>query len=161
MKTAIKVVVGCFVALLIMGGCGAAVMSLGAGNIDPIDSDISTTVGEVPVQAKATADTPAGTRSQLNALKSAEQYLDFTAFSKNGLIRQLSSPAGDKYSKSDATWAVNHLKVNWKEQAVKSAEEYLTIQSFSRNGLIRQLSSKAGSGFTVSEATYAADKVGL
>lgn len=165
MKNFVKGVIAVIVGFMILAGCGAALLSLGASNIDPIDDGIYTSVGEVE---PATSDAPvkkvskpAGTKSQQQALESAESYLEFMSFSKKGLIRQLSSDAGAGFSVADATWAVNRVKVNWKEQAVKSAEDYMTISSFSRSALIRQLSSSAGSGFTLSEAKYAADKVGL
>jgi flagellar biosynthesis GTPase FlhF len=101
------------------------------------------------------------TLSQQNALKSAEQYLETSAFSEAGLIEQLSSEAGSKYPHADAVWAVEHLEVNWNEQAVKAARQYLNTSSFSCQGLIEQLSSEAGSKFTVAQAEYAANKVGL
>jgi flagellar biosynthesis GTPase FlhF len=101
------------------------------------------------------------TLSQQNALKSAEQYLETSAFSEAGLIEQLSSEAGSKYPHADAVWAVEHLEVNWNEQAVKAARQYLSTSSFSCQGLIEQLDSEAGSKFTVAQAEYAANKVGL
>lgn len=101
------------------------------------------------------------TLSQQNALRSAEQYLETSAFSEAGLIEQLSSEAGSKYPHADAVFAVEHLHVNWNEQAVKAAKEYLSTSSFSCQGLIEQLSSEAGSKFTVAQAEYAANKVGL
>jgi flagellar biosynthesis GTPase FlhF len=101
------------------------------------------------------------TLSQQNALKSAEQYLETSAFSEAGLIEQLSSEAGSKYPHADAVWAVEHLEVNWDEQAVKAAKQYLSTSSFSCQGLIEQLDSEAGSKFTVAQAEYAANKVGL
>jgi hypothetical protein len=99
--------------------------------------------------------------SQQNALHSAESYLETSAFSEAGLIEQLSSEAGSKYSHADAVFAVEHLHVDWNEQAVKSAKEYLKTSSFSCQGLIEQLSSEAGSKFTAAQAEYAANKVGL
>ncbi len=101
------------------------------------------------------------TLSQQNALRSAEQYLETSAFSEAGLIEQLSSEAGSKYPHADAVFAVEHLHVNWNEQAVKAAKEYLSTSSFSCQGLIEQLSSEAGSKFTVAQAEYAANKVSL
>jgi len=101
------------------------------------------------------------TLSQQNALRSAEQYLETSSFSEAGLIEQLSSEAGSKYSHADAVFAVEHLHVNWNEQAVKAAKEYLSTSSFSCQGLIEQLSSEAGSKFTAAQAEYAANKVGL
>ena len=96
-----------------------------------------------------------------NALDSAQDYLDYSAFSRQGLIDQLSSKYGEGFKVEDATWAVDQLGADWKEQAVLSAKEYLAYDSFSRQGLIEQLSSQYGEKFTVEEATYAVDKIGL
>lgn len=96
-----------------------------------------------------------------NALSSAEDYLDLTAFSRLGLIDQLSSEYGSGYKIEDATWAVDQLRVDWNEQAVKSAKDYLDLTSFSRQGLIDQLSSPYGGQFTLEQATYAVNKIGL
>jgi flagellar biosynthesis GTPase FlhF len=101
------------------------------------------------------------TASQQNALQSAESYLETSAFSEAGLIEQLSSEAGSKFPHADAVFAVEHLHVNWNEQAVKAAKEYLNTSSFSCQGLIEQLSSEAGSKFTVAQAEYGAHQVGL
>ena len=100
------------------------------------------------------------TGPQNNAVRSAKQYLDFQAFSRSGLIRQLSSDAGSGYNVADATVAVDSLNVDWNEQAVKSAQQYLSYQGFSCKGLINQLSSSAGSGYTQSQATYGAKQAG-
>jgi hypothetical protein len=96
-----------------------------------------------------------------NALESAEGYLDFSAFSQQGLIDQLSSRYGEGYDVGDATWAVNQLSVDWRREAVESAKGYLDFSSFSRQGLIDQLSSSYGEQFTLEEAIYAANKIGL
>lgn len=79
------------------------------------------------------------TGPQDNAVRSAEQYLSMSGFSRNGLIRQLSSSAGEGYDIADATAAVDSLNVNWKAQAVRSAEQYLSMSGFSRSGLIPSL----------------------
>ena len=96
-----------------------------------------------------------------NALSSAQDYLDYSAFSRQGLIDQLSSEYGSGFEIADATWAVSQLKVDWKQQAVKAAKDYLDYSSFSRQGLIDQLSSPYGSQFTVEEATFAVNQIGL
>lgn len=103
----------------------------------------------------------AGTVSQLNALRSAESYLEFKGFSKKGLIDQLSSEYGEGFPRKDAEWAVENLDVNWNEQAVRAGQSYLDFKGFSRSGLIDQLSSDYGDQFTKKQATYAADKLGL
>ena len=100
------------------------------------------------------------TSAQGNAVRSAKQYLDMTGFSREGLIDQLSSDAGDGYSVADATVAVDSLIVNWEENAAKTATQYLNMSGFSCNGLIEQLSSSAGDKYTVKEATFGARQAG-
>jgi len=98
---------------------------------------------------------------QKNAVRSATQYLSFAGFSRNGLIRQLSSDAGDGYKLADATVAVDSLKVDWNKQAARSAKNYVDMMGFSCKRLIQQLSSKSGDQYTVAEATYGAKTVGV
>ncbi|MGP5227021.1 Ltp family lipoprotein [Arthrobacter rhombi] len=108
---------------------------------------------EAAAQKKAEAE--AGTVSQQNAQRAAENYLDLTAFSKPGLIKQL---VFEKYSKADATWAVDRLSVDWNKQAAKAAENYLDLTAFSRSGLIKQL---VFEGYTPAQAKYGVSKTGL
>lgn len=100
------------------------------------------------------------TNPQKNAVRAAKQYLSFKGFSRDGLIHQLSSQAGNGFDVNDATVAVDSLNVDWNEQAVKSAKSYLDMMGFSCSGLIQQLSSRAGERFTESQATYGARKAG-
>jgi hypothetical protein len=100
--------------------------------------------------------------SQQQALESAKSYLDMgTGFSEKGLIDQLSSQYGEKFSVADATWAVAHSGADWNAQAVMSAKGYMKMGGFSRAGLIDQLTSSAGEQFTLAQATYAVNQVGL
>lgn len=102
------------------------------------------------------------TTAQSNAIRSAKSYLGLgSGFSRAGLVRQLSSKAGDGYKRADAVFAVNHIKVDYKKQAVLSAKAYLEMTGMSRDGLIQQLTSKAGDQYTPAQAAYAADKLGL
>lgn len=119
------------------------------------------TTAPKPVVTPKPAPKPSLTKSQEQAIGSAESYLGFTAFSRKGLIRQLSSNAGEGFSVADATYAVNHIKVDWNEQAAKSAKTYLEMTHFSRQGLIHQLESSAGDGFTHRQAVYGVTKAGL
>jgi Host cell surface-exposed lipoprotein len=98
---------------------------------------------------------PKLTVSQENAVAKAEDYLAYTAFSRSGLIEQLEF---DQFSKADATYAVDHITVDWKEQAARKAKDYLDYTSFSRGGLIGQLEFD---GFTRAQAVYAVNKAGL
>jgi hypothetical protein len=82
------------------------------------------------------------------------------AFSRDGLIEQLSSSYGDGYNRADATVAVDSLSVDWNAQAVRSAEQYLAMMGFSCTGLIEQLSSDAGDKYTESQAAYGAQQAG-
>jgi Host cell surface-exposed lipoprotein len=90
----------------------------------------------------------AATPGQRNAQSSAKSYLQVSAFSKSGLIEQLEY---DHFSRSDARWGVNHIRVSWYAQAVRSAKSYLQISSFSRQSLIDQLEYD---GFTTPQAEY-------
>lgn len=109
--------------------------------------------------AKAAADAAtkaaAGTLSQQNALRKANEYLRYTAFSYPGLIQQLEY---EKFSTEDSTWAVERVKTDWNEQAAKKAKSYLDYTSFSRPGLIDQLLFE---GFTPEQAEYGVSKTGL
>lgn len=97
----------------------------------------------------------AETVSQQQAVKMAKSYLEYTSFSRKGLIDQLKY---EGFSNADATYAVDKINVNWREQAVKTAKNYLEYTSFSRNGLIDQLEYE---GFSNADATYAVNAVGL
>ena len=112
----------------------------------------------------SSTNTSGMTVSQKNAVQAAKDYLSFMAFSRKGLIEQLSSQYGDGYSVADATYAVDYLEknglVDWNEQAKKSAQEYLSIMSFSKQGLIEQLTSDYGDGYTKEQAEYAVRALG-
>lgn len=92
--------------------------------------------------------------AQDNAIDSAESYLDYTSFSRQGLIEQLQF---EGFTLADATFAVEYIEaangVDWNEQAVNSASSYLDYTSFSLSGLIEQLEFE---GFTPSQAQYGA-----
>jgi len=101
---------------------------------------------------------PEETAGQQNARRSAEDYLESQGFSRKGLIKQLSSQYGEGYTKAEAIYAVNHINVDWNEQAVRAAKSYLKSQAFSRQNLIEQLSSDYGDGFTHAQAVYGVNK---
>jgi len=105
--------------------------------------------------AAAAAEAALGSVAQQNALRSAEGYLDYTAFSHSSLVDQLEF---EGYSTGDATWAVDRVSVDWNEQAAKSAKNYLSFTSFSRSGLVDQLEFE---GFTPEQAEYGVSQTGL
>ena len=96
------------------------------------------------------------TRPQANALRSAKDYLEYSGYSRKGLIEQLHEC--DDYIVSDATVAVDSLNIDWKEQAVKSAKDYLEYSGYSCKGLIEQL--HECDDYSLSEATYGAEQAG-
>lgn len=112
-----------------------------------------------PVTAKPKPPPPPAapelTVSQQNAIGKAQDYLDTMYFSKSGLVEQL---VFEDFSKADATFAVNHIKVDWNEQAAGKAKDYLGTMHFSRGGLIEQLEFD---GFTRAQATYGVNQAGL
>jgi hypothetical protein len=97
---------------------------------------------------------PLSPMSQQNAVRKAESYVDYTAFSRQGLIEQLEY---DDFSTEDATFAVDSINVDWNEQAVKKAKSYLDYTAFSHSGLIDQLEYD---GFTPAQAAYGAAGAG-
>src|SRR5689334_8915930 len=101
------------------------------------------------------------TVSQAHAIEAAERYLSMAAFSRSGLIQQLSSKHGEGFPRADAVYAVDHLAVDWNHQAVRAAEQHLADRSFSRGRLINQLKARYGDGFTHAEALYGVEGTGL
>lgn len=94
------------------------------------------------------------TMGQKNALRSAQSYLRYSAFSYTGLISQLEY---EDYSTEDATFAADNCGADWAEQAAKCAKSYLDYSSFSRDGLIEQLEYE---GFTHDQAVYGVEQNG-
>ena len=94
------------------------------------------------------ASANAETAGQHNAVKKAESYLEYSGFSRSGLIDQLEF---EDYSAAEATYAVDHVGVDWNAEAIEKAQSYLEYSSFSKSGLIDQLEFE---GFTPAQAAY-------
>lgn len=161
------------VGALLLVGIGGAMASSGTSNKgatagtttapSPAVTAAATAKATAAATAKAAPIAAAGptlTNQQQNAARSAREYLSFAAFSRQGLIDQLSSSYGDAYPVQDATIAVDSLNVDWNAEAVQSAKQYLQMSGFSCNGLIQQLDSPYGEKFTVAQATYGAKQAG-
>lgn len=155
MKNILTVFFACIM-MLSMSGC--------SGSSDFPQESVSTHANEVENTQKDTPKPDSSTTEssfessltigQLNALGSAKLYLSSSAFSHDGLIRQLEF---EKYSTEDATFAADNCGADWNEQALKSAKNYLAFSAFSYSGLIKQLEYE---GFKTEEATYGADNCG-
>ena len=88
-------------------------------------------------------------------IRRAESYLTSSAFSEQGLIRQLES---DGFTTEKATYGVNAISssTDWKEQAAKKAKSYLQSSAFSERGLVKQLEFE---GFTHDQAVYGVNSI--
>jgi hypothetical protein len=107
------------------------------------------------LSAAPVAEAPAATTSQVNAVKKAQSYLEYSGFSRKGLIKQL---AFEGFSNADATYGADHAGASWTAEAEQKAQSYMDYSSFSRVSLIKQLKFE---GFTADEAAHGADSVGL
>lgn len=112
------------------------------------NSTTSSSSSTTTPSTSSNASTPSPTTGEKNALRSAREYLSFSAFSYTGLINQLEY---EGYSTEEATYAADNCNANWNEQAAKSAKEYLDMSSFSRQELINQLIYE---GYTQEQAEY-------
>ena len=94
---------------------------------------------------------------QANAVRTAKDYLEYSGYSRKGLIEQLQE--GDGYTLNEATAGVESLDVDWREQAIRTAKDYLEYSGYSRKGLIEQL--QEGDGYTLSEATIGVESLDI
>jgi Host cell surface-exposed lipoprotein len=106
-----------------------------------------------PTPTVVAPPTPTISSEQQNALESAQDYLDYSGFSRSGLIDQLEY---EGYSNSIATWAADNSGADWNEECVQSAQAYLDYGSFSKSGLADQLEYE---GFTQAQINYAIAEV--
>lgn len=115
-------------------------------------------VASEPIHSETPPVTPntnaTETIGQRNAVRLAKEYLNYSAFSYQGLIDQLEY---EQFSHQDAVYGADHCGADWYEQAAKLAESYLKYSAFSRNSLIEQLEYE---GFTHDQAVYGVEKNG-
>ena len=107
-----------------------------------------------PALTSETSSVDTHTAEQSAALSKALDYLDYTAFSRSGLVDQLEY---EGFSTEDATWAVDNCGADWNQQALQTAKDYLDYTAFSYTGLIDQLEYE---GFTMEQAAYGVDNCG-
>ena len=130
--------------------------------IDGQSSDAAAAAQNVPQQTAAAAQNTQQaaaaqetvTLGMKNALGRAGDYLAFTSFSKPGLKHQLEY---EGFTSAEASYAVNHIVVDWNTQCASKAQSYLDFSHFSRQRLKEQLEYE---GFTASEIAYGLQAVG-
>ncbi len=89
------------------------------------------------------------------AAEKAKSYLQYTSYSRAGLIAQLEY---EGYGTEEATRAVDGCNADWNAQALKKAQSYLSMSSgFSKSGLDRQLQFEQ---FTAEQVAYAMERCG-
>lgn len=118
-----------------------------------VSSPASAQAGQTNSQNTAPASNE--TVSQQNAVRAAQQYLSYTAFSHDGLVAQLEY---DQFSSADAEYGADNVDANWNDEAAKAAQQYISYTAFSCGSLISQLEYDK---FTQAQAQYGADSVGL
>jgi hypothetical protein len=106
------------------------------------------------VSVTAEAPKPVYTLAQQNAIGKAQSYLDYSGFSRAGLIDQLEY---EGYSTEDATFGADNAGADWNAEAAEKAASYLEYSSFSRDGLYDQL---AYEGFSDAEIQFGLAAVG-
>jgi hypothetical protein len=106
------------------------------------------------VLVTAEAPKPVYTLAQQNAIGKAQSYLDYSGFSRVGLIDQLEY---EGYSTEEATFGADNAGADWNAEAAEKAASYLEYSSFSRQGLYDQL---AFEGFTDAEIQFGLAAVG-
>lgn len=136
---------------LALAGCGSGAPSSGPSAQSPTGTVETPQPATTPLAPSAENVTP----GQKNALRKAESYLEYQAFSRAGLIKQLEF---EKFPTEDATYAADHVRVDWMEQAAKKAKSYLDMQAYSHDGLVKQLTFE---GFSPEEAEHGATTAGV
>ena len=96
---------------------------------------------------------PEATKDEIKALIEAEDDLEWSNFSRDGLIDWLKE---EGFTVSEAEFALSKLDVDWNKQAEQRADSYLMNGAYSYGGLIDQLEYDK---FTPEQAKHGADSV--
>lgn len=114
------------------------------GSEAPEGADITLTVQEKPKL----------TLAQQNAIESAQSYLEYSGFSRVGLIDQLEY---EGFTVEEATFGADNAGADWGAECAETAKSYLEYSAFSRQGLYDQL---AYEGFLAPEIEHGLAAVG-
>lgn len=127
----------------------------GDADVTGTDPAAGSAVEEGTVVTIIAVEKPTLSLSQQNAVAKAKDYLDYTSFSRTGLIGQLEY---EGFATVDAEFAVDYVAPDWNAQAALKAQDYLDYTSFSRQGLIDQLIYE---GFSPEQAEFGVTAVGF
>lgn len=105
------------------------------------------------VQAEKEKKLSEAPREHQNALRTAYDYLDYSAFSKTGLYDQL---IFEEYPIEAAQFAIDNVETDWNANALQAAKDYLDYSAFSNQGLYDQLLFE---GYTAEQAQFAIDNL--
>ena len=121
-----------------------------------VQADNKVTKQKAETQGSTDEGLPASAESvsQSNAVSKAKDYLNYSAFSHDGLVEQLEY---EKFSHEDAVYGADNCGADWMRQAERKAKDYLGYSAFSYTGLIEQLEHEK---FTHDEAVHGADSCG-
>lgn len=115
---------------------------------DESDSEVEVIVPEEPVQQE-----PQIPMEYRQALKKAQRYIEYSAFSKEELRGQLEY---HEFAQDAIQFALDNVEADWYAEAVEQAESYLEYSTFSREDLRGQLEYE---GFDVDEIEHALNAV--
>lgn len=104
---------------------------------------------------KAEKKKPLDKKEGEKALAKAKDYIKMMHMSKKRLEEQLMSKHGEGFSEAAVQYALDNLKIDWKENALKKAKYYKEDMKMSDEEILEQLTSKNGEAFTKEEAEYA------
>ena len=139
-------------AFLIIVGLGAI------ATLFPSDeevSNLSANISSKDEQTESESTDSSVPTEYKSALKKAEQYSEIMNMSKQGIYDQLVSEYGEQFSAEAAQYAIDNLKVDYKQNALEKAKTYQSEMSMSPEAIRDQLTSEYGEKFTQEEADYA------
>ena len=115
-------------------------------------------------------DIPGASEEQREAVRAANNFLVLNPHSKEGLYEMLIMDTDDLFEADDmmkvsgfseeaARFAVDHIDVDWKEQAARAAKQYAKAGA-DEDAIRATLTAPGGlGGFTKEEADYAIDQL--
>ena len=139
------------------------VVTAPADTVEKVEADVPTLKTESKTVEPVTTQVPeapkqepvdTATLGEKQALQSAKKYLNYSSFSRKGLIKQLEY---EGFTNDEAVYGVEQSNADWNAQAAMSAKKYIEYTSFSRSGLIEQLEYE---GYTRQQAEHGANAVG-